>query len=187
MDSKYEFYSIQLGRFKLIVSAMKRHVGLVGLLVVAMCATAGPGYLPVVGPPALRFKPPASFVAEPVPLPPLAIVEPQAAVPASDLTETIPSLPAADSTNAPAPTPLDLIVLAPLAGPLAPDATNVTAVVQTEPEVLVPQMFMKYFTGRVGTNSSGVSIYAPVGFVPPLPIAPPSSSATFQTTPPGKP
>jgi hypothetical protein len=47
---------------------------------------------------------------------------------------------------------------------------------------------MRYFTGDVGTNGAGVSVVSPVGFVPPLPIGPPpSSSATFQTTPPGKP
>ena len=56
-----------------------------------------------------------------------------------------------------------------------------------EGEPLVPQMFMKYFIGGTGTNANGVSIFSPVGFVPPLPIVPPSSSATFQTVPPGKP
>ena len=53
---------------------------------------------------------------------------------------------------------------------------------------MAAQMFLQYFTGQAGTNSRGLSVFAPVGFVPPLPLsAPPSSSATFQTTAPGKP
>jgi hypothetical protein len=46
---------------------------------------------------------------------------------------------------------------------------------------------MKYFTGQPGTNSLGVSIFAPVGFVPPMPAPSPSSTATFETVPVGKP
>jgi len=71
--------------------------------------------------------------------------------------------------------------------PLPAPETNVTYAVPVESEPLVPRMFMKYFTGGTGTNANGVSFLSPVGFVPPLPIVPPSSSATFQTVPPGKP
>jgi len=156
----------------------------VGLLAVALCASAAPGYLPVVGPPALRFAPPSPPPpAVLVPLPPLAVVEPRPVLPA---VEPLPS--AADSTSSAAqPVLIDPFGLPPVAEPLPTLSTNVTYVVPVESEPVVPQMFMKYFTGGAGTNANGVSIFSPVGFVPPLPIVPPSSSATFQTVPPGKP
>ena len=154
----------------------------VGLLVVAQCASAGPQYLPAVGPPALRFAspappPPASVVA----LPPLAVVEPSPP-PLADPP------PPAESTNAVAePILIDPFAVPQITEPVVVSATNVTFAVQAEPETLVPQMFMRYFIGGSGTNAPGVSVFSPVGFVPPLPIVPPSSSATFQTVPAGKP
>jgi hypothetical protein len=96
--------------------------------------------------------------------------------------------PTADSTStATNPVLIDPFAVPPVAEPLPTPVTNVTYGVPVESEPLVPQMFMKYFIGGTGTNANGVSILSPVGFVPPLPFVPPSSSATFQTVPPGKP
>jgi hypothetical protein len=113
-------------------------------------------------------------------LPPLAVVEPRPTPPAD------PPLP--ESTNAIVePILIDPFDVPQITQPVVVAATNVTLAVQAEPETLVPQMFMRYFIGGMGTNAAGVSIFSPVGFVPPLPVVPPSSSGTFQTVPPGKP
>ena len=161
---------------------MMRPLSSVGLLVVALCASAGQGYLPVIGPPALRFAPPPPpLPAVLIPLPPLAVVEPRPAPSAVD-----PAPLATNFTNAAAdPVLIDPFAVPPVAEPVPALAPNATSLVP--PETLVPQMFMKYFVGGAGTNGTGVSIFSPVNFVPPLPIVPPSSSATFQTVPPGKP
>lgn len=172
-----------LNQYELNPVRMMRPLISVGFLVVALCASAGPGYLPVVGPPALRFAPlppPSPDVL--VPLPPLAAVEPR---PDSSAVEP---LPPAATTNAVAdPVLSDPFAVPPIAEPLPTAAADVPNGAPVESQPLVPQMFMKYFIGGTGTNASGVSIYPPVGFVPPLPIVPPSSSATFQTVPHGKP
>ena len=161
---------------------MMRPLSSVGLLVVALCASAGPGYLPVIGPPALRFAPPLPPPpAVLIPLPPLAVVEPR---PAPSAVDPVPL--ATDFTNAAAnPVLIDPFAVPLVAEPFPTLAPNVTSILP--PETLVPQMFMKYFVGGAGTNATGVSIFSPVNFVPPLPIVPPSSSATFQTVPPAKP
>lgn len=161
---------------------MMRPLSSVGLLVVALCASAGQGYLPVIGPPALRFAPPPPpLPAVLIPLPPLAVVEPRPAPSAVD-----PAPLATNFTNAAAdPVLIDPFAVPPVAEPVPALAPNATSLVP--PETLVPQMFMKYFVGGAGTNGTGVSIFSPVNFVPPLPIVPPSSSATFQTVPPAKP
>ena len=161
---------------------MMRQSSWAGLLVVAQCASAGPPYLPAVGPPALRFQsptppPPAFLVA----LPPLAVMEPPATPPPAEP-------PPPESTNALVePILIDPFAVPQITQPVVVQATNVILAVQPEPEALVPQMFMRYFIGGAGTNGVGASIFSPVGFVPPLPVLPPSSSATFQTVPPGKP
>ena len=165
---------------------MKRWPGPVCALAAAMCASAGPGYLPLVGPPPLRFEPPPPPVAAaPIILPPLAFVEPWPAVPLVEPLTSITPTPSLD-TNITAPPPLSPNLTTPLPG-AEPTPANAIVAAPSFIEPLGPQLFMKYFTGGHGTNSTGISIYSPVGFIPPTPIAPPFSSATFQTTPPGKP
>jgi hypothetical protein len=170
--------------------AILRRLSPVGWLAAALCATAGPAYLPTVGPPAIRFEKPAPVPAEsPVLLPPLSFIEPRPAVPSAEPASPL----AQPGPLAPAEPANPLVDVAPLDSVLPPNAPatvmdpSATNAALPDPSALAPQMFMKYFTGRPGTNGNGVSIYAPVGFVPPLPVAPPSSSASFQTTPPGKP
>jgi hypothetical protein len=135
----------------------------------------------------LRFQLPPVLVTNQVILPPLAMIEPPP--PETNAAGAIPALIAGDPANqAPTGPLLDPLALPPpVIGPFAAGTTNVIIVTPSEPEGISPQMFMRYFTGRPGTNSAGVAIIPPIGFIPPVPIVPPSSSATFQTTPPGKP
>jgi hypothetical protein len=157
-----------------------------GLGMVAASATAGPGYLPVVGPPALRFRLPPVTVANQVILPPLAVVEPPPNEPETNASGPILPPVAVDSTNQASTTALlDPLALPPSAPAPVAGTTNPVMVNPSQPEAINPQMFMKYFGGQ-GTNT-GVITLPPMGFIPPLPIVPPSSSATFQTVPPGKP
>jgi len=166
---------------------LHRPLSQIGLLVAAICATAGPAYLPIVGPPALRFEAPLIPSAGPtIILPPLAAVERPSTAAIGEPPAPAVLSPPAESTNAPPLfTPFDPNAPNPLA--IEPSATNLVNSPAAETELLAPQMFLKYFTGRHGTNTTGVSLFAPVGFVPPLPVTPPSRSATFQTTAPGKP
>ena len=167
-----------------------RRLSPVGLLAAALCATAESGYLPVVGPPAVRFEMPAPAPVEPpLVLPPLTVIEPRPIVPPTEPTPPVPQLgPLVQSelTNSVVNfTPLDP-VLSTVVPSLAMDPLA-TGAPPVDTSVLAPQMFMRYFTGQPGTNGNGVSIFAPVEFIPPLPVPPPSSSASFQTVPPGKP
>jgi len=118
-------------------------------------------------------------------LAPLPVIESRASVSTGEPALPTPSSNPATTTNSNPPA----VLLDPGISSLTPEAsaTNSLVGVAPEAEFIAPQMFLKYFTGQPGTNSAGVSLFAPVGFVPPLPVAPPSSSATFQTTPPGKP
>lgn len=152
------------------------------LAVAPGASAAGPGYLPTVGPPALRFAPPPPPPpAVPAPLPPLAVIEPRPVLPPPE-----PSPPLAESTNTTVePMFLDPFAVPPVAEAIATPLTNVIVLLPPEPPTFAPQMFMRYFIGGA-TNAAGVSILSPVGFVPPLP-PPPSSSATFQTVPSAKP
>ena len=181
------------------------------LLAATPALAADRGYLPAVGPPPLRFAlPPDASPAPPVVLPPLAAnaVDPAAATPSMPAPSTgavtaasrrIDGGPAAAASatatltagSRRADKPGGLSALDParpeaLEGAesilLAPDRAPAP-----EPELLTPQMFMKYFTTRTGTNSAAIGVITPVSFVPPQLPASSSSSATFETTPPGKP
>jgi len=170
--------------------ALSRWFSPIGGLAVALCATASPGYLPTVGPAPLRFETPAPLATVPVVLPPLVFIEPR---PAAGTNETVAS---ASPTNGPnteaaevmTPGPAEIPILASPLGPLVPIGvpTNPPAA-PFDTEVVAPQMLLRYFMHPVGTNSAAISAFAPVGFVPPQPLAPPSSSATFETTPPARP
>jgi hypothetical protein len=160
-----------------------------GLLAVAVSATAESVYLPLVGPPALRYEAPSAVRAVPaVPLAPLPASERKPAA-VAEVKPAIPfAVPAAtgETNHAIAATSENLS-----AREEAVDAASTNAVPMSfalpESETFTPQMFMKFFTGRPGTNGSGITIIAPLPFVPPVPSASPSSSASFQTVPPAKP
>jgi len=166
---------------------MTRHLGAVALFAVVCDAAAGPGYLPVVGPPPLRFAaPPAAPSDKLIPLPPLTVIEPRppaASEPAAPAASSATPGIEGTSTERPGIDPFAV----PTTEPAPLDSLGAPLPAPAQAENIVPQMFMKYFTGRVGTNGPGVSIYSPVGFIPPQPVAPPASSSSFQTTPPAKP
>ena len=153
-----------------------------GLLAMAVSATAGPGYLPTVGPAPLRFQPPPPPTAvEPVDLPPLAVTEPPAKPTTHGAEAAEPTSPPSPPVDPGTPSLEQAALEPPPAAPMVPLPPPV-------PGPMAAQMFLQYFTGHAGTNSMGLSVFAPVGFVPPLPLsAPPSSTATFQTTAPGTP
>ena len=157
----------------------------IGLLSVAIAASAGDGYLPYVGPAPLRFLMPAStlakvtYVLPPLELPPVPSITPE--------TQSLPSpleTNAVTSVQPPELTEPAVTASVTMPGTLFPEPAQ-----NSQPEIgtLTPQMFMHYFTGQHGTNSSGLSIYAPVSFIPPSPVMRPSSSAAFETVPPAKP
>ncbi len=157
------------------------------LLLAAMSAVADPPYLPSVGPPALRFaNPPVERPVLTVQLPPLVTIEPRPAPHDSQATpvvpqtiiDVVPTIPGAPVTANEPPSGLPVR--------MEPVVSNAVEVVRLDTENLTPQMFMQFFSGRPGTNASGVSIIAPLPFIPPA-LPAPSSSASFQTTPPAKP
>lgn len=157
------------------------------LLTAMFSAAAETPYLPYVGPPALRFaNPPVERSTPAIRLPPLLVIEPRPAPQAALVAPVVPTESAvASSLNPllpgidPAPPPSHSVQV-------APAVSNGVDVVRLDSENLTPQMFMKFFSGRPGPNASGVSIIAPLPFIPPAPPAP-SSTAAFQTTPPAKP
>lgn len=171
------------------------------LAAAAVSAAADTPYLPASGPVPLRFSHPVVRKTSGLQLPPLATVDPrppEKTPPATSHTNTAANPPPdphaarsvsepAGSTNAtatgPIPTGSEPIVVPPQFSPVV---TNGIEVVRPDTENLTPQMFMRFFTGRPGTNSSGLSIIAPMPFVPPAPPAP-SSTATYQSTPAPKP
>jgi len=115
-------------------------------------------------------------------LPPLLTIEPRPALPAPSVVPAVPSTP--PESNA-FPTNVALPQLDPVLTPLTQAnsaVTNGVDVVRLDSENLTPQMFMQFFSGRAGTNGSGLSIIAPLPFIPPAPPAP-SSTAGFETTP----
>jgi len=134
----------------------------------AFFACASPGYLPVVGPAPLRFRPvlqpsrhvpapPAASTTEPNPIPEKTkIVEPVTA-PATLL-------------SAPAPEP-----------PVAAGQTNAVVEPSRPEDVVSPQMLIKYF--NKSTNGSSTMITAPIDFTPPRSGEPPSSKASYSTSP----
>jgi len=154
------------------MSARLRHWAGAGAVFAGLAfgVSAAPGYLPVVGPVALRFRPaapPATNLVH-MPLPP---PDPPSSI-SSDFA-TPPAPPAPSAKPAPAPAPASLPATN---APAEPDA-NPSA---SESKVL-PQMLLRYFSRA--TNGAGGGIIAPVDFAPPAAASPPSSTATYSTEP----
>jgi len=142
----------------------------------ALGVSASPGYLPVVGPAPLRFRPAAQSVTNlvrmplPPPDPPPATPPPTPLTPpAAAVTEAKTAPPAAAPSSAP-------VILAPTNSPAGPDATPFGS----EP-MISPQMLLKYFNRSTNGTVSGV--IAPVDFAPPAVARPVSSTATYSTNP----
>lgn len=180
------------------MSALSRRTSFTALLSWACCAGAmGQGYLPLVGPPPVRFDLPLPpTVAEPIVLPPLPIIEPRPSPDPADSAAPGLSRPLPGSAAEPQPsgespaTTTNLARVDLLSVPIWPlylDSSAAAINAGSGLPMIGSQSFLKYFSGQPGTNSTGVSIFAPLGFVPPLPVLPPSSSAVFEVVPNSKP
>jgi hypothetical protein len=160
----------------------------------AAAAAAFPGYLPTVGPIPLRFATPAAPL-NPALLKPLTppAPEPMAASDRSHPSETgaaqeapvvlqpglTNGLPMVNSEPPPPtePPPPPTVSVSPLSVLPTLDTANAPPV--------TPQMLVPFFVSRFSnaTNTAGVSVVLPVGFAPPSPSPPLSSSATYQSPP----
>ena len=155
-----------------------RHWAEVGAAVLGLSfgVAANPGYLPVVGPAALRFRPAPQSATNLVrmPLPP---PDPPPSTPPS-IPSTPPPAPGTEAkTTPPAAAPSSPPVLFTATNsPAEPDATPSGA----EPKIS-PQMLLKYFNRS--TNGTVGGIIAPVDFAPPAAAKPASSTATYSTNP----
>ena len=150
-----------------------------GLCLLAGVAATHRAYLPAVGPAPLRFlaqKPPAKvYVLPPLEIPALATNEAvQATSPAAAKTTSIEPLVTQQrqtphgSTNTTTNVPQTLIS-EPL--PSIPDAST---------NELSMESLVKFFKrGQGGTNQADTGVFSPLDFVPPRPVAPPSSTATY--------
>ncbi len=155
-----------------------RHWAEVGaaLLGLAFGVSANPGYLPVIGPAALRFRPAAPSVADLVrmPLPP---PDPPPSTPRSAPSTPPAAVVTASKTAPPA--------AAPSSAPVLPAATNSPTGPDASPSgsepMISPQMLLKYFNRS--TNGTVGGVIAPVDFAPPAGSKPASSTATYSTQP----
>jgi hypothetical protein len=142
------------------------------LLGLAFAVSAGPGYLPAVGPAPLRFRtdpPPATNVVK-MPLPPPDPPPSTSAVATDTQTNAAPATPAAAAPSA-AP-----VLLTATNSPVTPDA----APASSEPKIS-PEMLLKFFTPS--TNRPSGEVIAPLDFAPPATAKPASSTATYSTQP----
>lgn len=154
-----------------------RHWAGVGVVVTGLAfgVLATPGYLPAVGPPALRFRlaAPAATNLIQMALPPPDAPSPTLSTPPTPSggaeTENKPASPASNTASG-------SVTLAATNNPAPSDATSFGA----EPRIS-PQMLLRYF-GRP-TNAPASGIIPPVDFAPPAPATPPSSTATYTTDP----
>lgn len=136
----------------------------------ALGVSASPGYLPAVGPAALRFRaavePATNLVRMPLPSPEtppaIQLPPPVAAVPAAPVVAPAPVVLAASS--------------APTNSAPEPDPGSATS----GPQVSA-QMLLKFFNRS--TNGAAAGIIAPMDFAPPGTAKAPSSTATYSTDP----
>lgn len=164
-----------------------------------------PGYLPSVGPAALRFRAPqkpfksivlpkssemnsqsaAKTDSIPMPTPKTEIlpapVIPQTQTPAETQIET-PAVQTSESQTSTNASPPETNMAAPESSVPPPASVPKT---QSEPAIS-PQMFLKFFSAPSGgatVNGGVIGPSAPVEFKSPQSAAPPSSKATYSTSP----
>ncbi len=137
----------------------------------ALSTMAGAPYLPLVGPPPLRFAAPPDLTKKLISLPPIALTNPVSHL-------SMPKPIAQTQTNA-APIAMTLPAPAPTAvpGTNAPPAN--LDIGGGQADLIAPQMLLRYFSR--GTNTSS-TVVAPVGFTPPS-GSPGASSASYSTSP----
>ena len=131
---------------------------------------AGLGYLPVVGPAALRF----CAVPQRATNPPPVLVS--AVKPPEPKPEAPPPKPEVKETN---------LVSSPPPHPVPVTVTNQVSPVASAPpgseEIVSPQMLMQYFVRS--TNGTRAGVIGPLDFSPPHATDRPSSKASYSTGP----
>lgn len=145
------------------------------MLVVAVAAAANPGYLAIVGPPALRFDLSPKLDAIKVTLPPLLVPETNQLTAAIEPAPPPPALPPPPAATNPPPLQFNIFGTTDV-------MTNLAPLPVREAEVVSPQIWLKYFARNTNAGTAG-AIAAPIGFLPPQPITPPSSKSTYRTGP----
>ena len=157
-----------------------------------LSASAGAGYLAVIGPAPLRFegrlRPVHRVLAL---LPPLLMEDPIPPVPA---TNTVTQIAASDLPPAPEAPPVPALPIVTtlsitnppiilLPGPLPPTGPLLGPLFDpNDPNsLLTAQMLIHYFRPP-GTNAPAAGVLGPL-FIPPRPVAPPPSSTVRYTTP----
>jgi hypothetical protein len=151
-----------------------------GLCLVAGLAATHRAYLPAVGPAPLRFlahKPPSTvYLLPPLEIPSMSATNEavQATSPAVAKTKSIEPLFTQEgqtrpgSTNTIADIPQSLI------------SEPLFSIPDTSTNELSTQALVKFFKhGQGGTNQIDTSVFFPLNFVPPRPVAAPSSTATY--------
>lgn len=137
---------------------------------------AFPGYLPRVGPSPLRFLLPAPVLAQ-ASLPPLAMSDPEPAAPDTNSPPLVISPP--PETTQPAP-PEKTAEPAPEPNPPTAALPDFSIPGLSQSPLLTPRSLLHYFLpAQNGTNSPTYVI--PMGFAPPLPSPPSSSSSTYNS------
>jgi len=138
-------------------------------LSIAVCAWGDDsGYLRVVGPAPLRFRPTPRPISTPLVPPPEASPAPTMPAVATPDFSVVPNL--LPMPTAPAPVTFQ-------APPAATTETNAVIEPPRAEEVVSPQMLLKYFNKSTNGNTTGV--IAPIQFAPPQPTGAPSSTATY--------
>ncbi len=174
---------------------MNRLLLLVLACFAALSASAGAGYLTVIGPAPLRFGGRARPVARALALlPPLLMQDPlPPAPPTNAVTQATVTNPPPETVTVapPAPVVTNLPVVTTLAvtnppvvllpGPLSPTGPLLGPLFDpNDPNsLLTAQMLIHYFR-PLGTNASGASVVTPL-FTPPQPAPPPSSTVRYST------
>jgi hypothetical protein len=141
-------------------------------------AQSGP-YLPLIGPPALRFmavvqyKDIYAWMPKPKPAP-IVMVETNH----PPVTASLPTNNAVTNVTVVTPEP------APVGASPENLSTNSSPQIQSANNMLVvtPEMLVDYFKpNTLNTNSSDVRVVAPLQFTPPAPASSPSSQAIYQS------
>ena len=153
-----------------------------GLCLLAGVAATHRAYLPAVGPAPLRFlahKLPANvYVLPPLEIPGLAATNEaaQATSPAAVKTTSIAPLVTQEgqtshgSTNTTTDVPQSLI------------SEPLPSISDTSTNELSMQSLVNFFKrGQGGTNQIDTGVFFPLNFVPPRPVSPPSSTATYSS------
>ncbi len=157
----------------------------------ALSASAGAGYLAVIGPAPLRFE----GRARPTPraiamLPPLLMQDPVTPAPPTNVVALATTNPPPPTVTPPAVTNTALVTTITVTNPPIvllpapiPPATGPLLSPMFDPNdpnsLLTAQMLIRYFR-PVGTNGAGTSVIGPL-FLPPPPAPPPASKATYST------